>query len=243
MARHRAACARARRMIPEQNIVAWGNVVPWADQRQVEQDLIISRALVETFSDPMLRVALRIRGGNGAQQAALPGANALFGGYRPGPYLHGSDRPDSRSVTRGSGAMVGAGAVRSKPGRAEVSLRVASFAKLDLIVLDDYGLAKLNAKPPRPCSSSLRTDTLPDLPWLPVSSRSRNGMTGSVTLPSPTPFSTASSTTPTSSNSREDRCERRKLHLRYSRSMPRSSVPPVTANRLLYNRKQPRQRR
>ena len=33
-------------MIPAQNIVAWGNVVPWADQRQVEQDLIISRALV-----------------------------------------------------------------------------------------------------------------------------------------------------------------------------------------------------
>ena len=45
-------------MIPAQNIVAWGNVVPWADQRQVEQDLIISRALVEIFSDRMLRDAL-----------------------------------------------------------------------------------------------------------------------------------------------------------------------------------------
>ena len=45
-------------MIPAQNIVAWGNVVPWADQRQVEQDLIISRALVEIFSDQMLRGAL-----------------------------------------------------------------------------------------------------------------------------------------------------------------------------------------
>ena len=45
-------------MIPAQNIVAWGNVVPWADQRQVEQDLIISRALVEIFSDQTLRGAL-----------------------------------------------------------------------------------------------------------------------------------------------------------------------------------------
>ena len=45
-------------MIPAQNIVAWGNVVPRADQRQVEQDLIISRALVEIFSDQMLRDAL-----------------------------------------------------------------------------------------------------------------------------------------------------------------------------------------
>jgi hypothetical protein len=50
-------------MIPAQNIVAWGNVVPWADQRQVEQDLIISRALVEIFSDAMLRDELRFRGG------------------------------------------------------------------------------------------------------------------------------------------------------------------------------------
>jgi predicted nucleotidyltransferase component of viral defense system len=50
-------------MIPSQNIVAWGNVVPWSDERQVEQDLIISRAIVEIFSDPTLRQELRIRGG------------------------------------------------------------------------------------------------------------------------------------------------------------------------------------
>ena len=35
-------------MIPAQNVVAWGNVVPWTDPRQVAQDLIISRALVRT---------------------------------------------------------------------------------------------------------------------------------------------------------------------------------------------------
>lgn len=37
-------------MIPTMNIIAWGNKVPWAAQRQVEQDLIISRALVEMFT-------------------------------------------------------------------------------------------------------------------------------------------------------------------------------------------------
>ena len=26
-------------MIPMMNIIAWSNVVPWAEQRQVEQDL------------------------------------------------------------------------------------------------------------------------------------------------------------------------------------------------------------
>jgi predicted nucleotidyltransferase component of viral defense system len=50
-------------MIPTMNIVAWGNVVPWSEQRQVEQDLIISRALVALFSDHELRQQLRFRGG------------------------------------------------------------------------------------------------------------------------------------------------------------------------------------
>ena len=50
-------------MIPMMNIIAWGNVVPWVEQRQVEQDLIISRALVEIFSDPGLSRQLRCRGG------------------------------------------------------------------------------------------------------------------------------------------------------------------------------------
>ena len=46
-------------MIPTQNIVAWGNLVPWTDARQVEQDLIISRALVEIFSDASRPCQLR----------------------------------------------------------------------------------------------------------------------------------------------------------------------------------------
>ena len=59
-------------MIPAQNIVAWGNVVPWAEQRQVEQDLIISRALVAIFSEDMLRDALRIRGGTALSKLHFP---------------------------------------------------------------------------------------------------------------------------------------------------------------------------
>jgi predicted nucleotidyltransferase component of viral defense system len=59
-------------MIPAQNIVAWGNVAPWAEQRQVEQDLIISRALVDIFSDSMLREALRFRGGTALNKLHFP---------------------------------------------------------------------------------------------------------------------------------------------------------------------------
>lgn len=50
-------------MIPAQNIIAWGNNVPWPEQRQVEQDLIISRAIVAIFSAPLLSAELRFRGG------------------------------------------------------------------------------------------------------------------------------------------------------------------------------------
>ena len=59
-------------MIPAQNIVAWGNLVPWTDARQIEQDLIISRALVEIFSDPKLREALRFRGGTALNKLHFP---------------------------------------------------------------------------------------------------------------------------------------------------------------------------
>ena len=50
-------------MIPAQNIVAWSTIVPWADQRQVEQDLIISRTIVDIFADSVLHEELRFRGG------------------------------------------------------------------------------------------------------------------------------------------------------------------------------------
>jgi len=60
-------------MIPAQNIVAWGAKVPWAEQRQVEQDLIICRAIVALFSDPFLRNELRFRGGTALNKLHFPG--------------------------------------------------------------------------------------------------------------------------------------------------------------------------
>ena len=50
-------------MIPMMHIVAWGRTVPWVELRQVEQDLVICRALVELFRDGFLREQLRFRGG------------------------------------------------------------------------------------------------------------------------------------------------------------------------------------
>jgi len=59
-------------MIPQDYITAWSRVAPWASQRQVEQDLIISRALVAIFSDPFLRGELRFRGGTALTSCITP---------------------------------------------------------------------------------------------------------------------------------------------------------------------------
>ena len=50
-------------MIPRDYITEWRARAPWIEDFQVEQDLVISRALVEIFSDPVLRKALAFRGG------------------------------------------------------------------------------------------------------------------------------------------------------------------------------------
>ena len=50
-------------MIPAAYIQAWSTHAPWPDQRQIEQDLIISRALCELFTAPALKDKVAVRGG------------------------------------------------------------------------------------------------------------------------------------------------------------------------------------
>lgn len=42
-------------MIPRRYIEEWKAVAPWPNDAQVEQDLVIARALVEIFSDDLLK--------------------------------------------------------------------------------------------------------------------------------------------------------------------------------------------
>ena len=50
-------------MIPVAQITQWRTTAPWPDDMQVEQDLILSRMIVEIFSDPFLKQELAFRGG------------------------------------------------------------------------------------------------------------------------------------------------------------------------------------
>ena len=50
-------------MIPRAHITAWRGHVPWITDAQVEQDLVISRALLDLFSDPLVAREVAFRGG------------------------------------------------------------------------------------------------------------------------------------------------------------------------------------
>lgn len=50
-------------MIPKAYITEWRNKAPWISDYQVEQDLLIERALVEIFSRDFLNEQLAFRGG------------------------------------------------------------------------------------------------------------------------------------------------------------------------------------
>ena len=58
-------------MIPKPYIAKWQEYAPWKLFHQVEQDLVISRALIEIFSDNFLRENLAFRGGTALHKLYL----------------------------------------------------------------------------------------------------------------------------------------------------------------------------
>ncbi|HMT66113.1 MAG TPA: nucleotidyl transferase AbiEii/AbiGii toxin family protein, partial [Bacteroidales bacterium] len=58
-------------MIPITDIRAWSNIVPWVNDEQIEQDLVISRSLIEIFSDEYLASQLAFRGGTAIHKLFL----------------------------------------------------------------------------------------------------------------------------------------------------------------------------
>ncbi len=50
-------------MIPQANIVDWRAQAPWSSPDQIEHDLVLSRALCELYSHPLIQEGLVFRGG------------------------------------------------------------------------------------------------------------------------------------------------------------------------------------
>lgn len=55
-------------MIPQPYLIDWRRQAPWAEMHQVEQDLVLTRALIELYSDPVLTDAFAFRGGTAMQK-------------------------------------------------------------------------------------------------------------------------------------------------------------------------------
>ena len=58
-------------MIPSAQITNWRQAAPWANDDDVEQDLLISRAVVDLFNDPFLYDRLAFRGGTALHKLSL----------------------------------------------------------------------------------------------------------------------------------------------------------------------------
>jgi len=58
-------------MIPLRYIEEWKENAPWPDYSQIEQDMVISRALIELFSDDLLKKSLAFRGGTALHKLFL----------------------------------------------------------------------------------------------------------------------------------------------------------------------------
>lgn len=84
-------------MIPSNDIIEWSEFVPWFTNEQVEQDLIISRSLVELFSDKVIQENLAFRGGTAIHKLFLSpqprySEDIDLVQIKPGPFGHIFDR-------------------------------------------------------------------------------------------------------------------------------------------------------
>lgn len=59
-------------MIPARHIRAWSRVAPWLTDEQVEQDLVLSRLIIEITNHPVLGEELVFRGGTCLHKVVLP---------------------------------------------------------------------------------------------------------------------------------------------------------------------------
>ena len=82
-------------MIPRDYITEWRTRAPWVQDSQVEQDLVIGRALVEMFSHPVLAEGLAFRGGT-----------ALYRLYLKPPARYSEDIDLVRTVPGPAGPMM-----------------------------------------------------------------------------------------------------------------------------------------
>lgn len=59
-------------MIPKSQIIQWGVNHPWQNENQIEQDFLLSMAMISIANDPLLSQELVLRGGTAFNKLFLP---------------------------------------------------------------------------------------------------------------------------------------------------------------------------
>ena len=59
-------------MIPYNTVTSWGVTHPWITREQLEQDLLLSKAIIDIYSDDMLSQELIFRGGTALHKLVMP---------------------------------------------------------------------------------------------------------------------------------------------------------------------------
>lgn len=59
-------------MMRRTDVIQWGVDHPWQNENQIEQDLLLSMAMIEVASDPLLGEELLLRGGTAFHKLLLP---------------------------------------------------------------------------------------------------------------------------------------------------------------------------
>lgn len=62
-------------MIPQSNITAWQQNAPWDSDAQIEQDLLLSKIIIELYRDSLISENLALRGGTAIQKLCLKSSN------------------------------------------------------------------------------------------------------------------------------------------------------------------------
>ena len=111
-------------MIPRDYITEWRAHAPWVQDIQVEQDLVICRALVDIFSEPILKDALAFRGGTALYKLHLKPAARYSEGYRSRSDQGRGRRPDDANAARRARSLAGRAALETdrRPRHLRLSL-------------------------------------------------------------------------------------------------------------------------
>jgi len=141
-------------MIPYDNITAWGVTHPWPSRDQIEQDLLLSRAICDIYSNSFLSDELIFRGGTALHKLILNK-----------PFRYSEDLDFVRTSSGGIGNIMKELTKLGKQSGYSVSTKINMFPKVFWKTLSQTG---------HPIKIKLEINTYERAPVLPITKIAHN---------------------------------------------------------------------